>query len=187
MTITIKNPLKKISTSICGLILIFLSACQTIDSTNNWPANLPDRQLFVDTHNESIAAGEKTISLESHEVWIKQFYRGTVLYPQGWNKVTKLLLGSLTNQEDMDNLEPRLYDLGLAISREWAKDNAVRKISSANILVWVGALRTSTKEGNQLSFIGQVEQDVEALLKGDLNASEIKRTRYYPPEDFDDF
>ena len=183
----IHKSLKSVYLVLLSMVLLVASGCQTIDTTNNWPSDLPDRQLFVDTHNESIAAGEKTIKLESHLVWIKQFYRGTVLYPQGWNKISKLVLESLNSQTEMDNLKPRLYDLGLAISREWAKDNSVRKISSANMLVWVGGLRTSTKEGTQVSFISQVEQDVEALINGDLSSSDIKSARYHEPEDFDDF
>jgi len=48
-------------------------------------------------------------------------------------------------------------------------------------------LRTAANEGNQLDFLGKVEQDVAALIQGELDASDIIRSRYFPPEDFDDF
>jgi len=169
------------------IILWLISGCQSIDTRSTWPSDLPDRQLFVDAHNESINAGEKVIKIEPHLVWIKRFYQGTILYPFGWNKMTELVLESLTNKNDKNNVKPRLLKLGLDISREWAKDNKVRKINSSNIAIWGGTLRTAAKQGTQLSFLAQVEQDVAAMLRGELSVKEISRTRYLPPEDFDDF
>lgn len=182
-----QNLLKCPSLALLSLILLLLSGCQTIDSTNNWPANIPDRQLFVDDYNESIDAGEKVIKLEPHLTWIKRFYQGTVLYPQGWIKVSDLVLASLNSKKDVDNVAPRLAQLGFDISSEWAKANSIRKINSANIIVWANGLRTAANEGNQLDFLGKVEQDVAALIQGELDASDIIRSRYFPPEDFDDF
>lgn len=177
----------KSALSLFCLILMFISGCQTIDTSNNWPTNLPDRQLFVDVHNKSVTSGEKVIEIEPHLTWIKRFYQGTVLYPFGWNKVTNLIITSLTSQEDKNTITPRLFQLGLDISSEWAKDNSVRKINSSNIAVWGGALRRAAKEGNQLDFVSKVEQDVAAILKDELTSNDIKRARYFPAEDFDDF
>ena len=182
-----RNPTKSSSIASVILILLVLSGCQTIDTTSNWPSNLPDRQLFVDEYNKSFNAGENFIELEPHLSWIKRFYQGTVLYPQGWLKVSDTVLDSLTSVQDKNNVAPRLNDLGFKISNEWAKDNAVRKITSSNIIVWGGGLRTAAKEGSQLDFLNKVEQDVDAMLRGELKAEDIQRTRYFPPEDFDDF
>ncbi len=167
--------------------LLLLSGCQTIDSTNNWPSNLPDRQLFVESYETSIKDGDKVIALEPHLTWIKRFYQGTTLYPFGWNKMTSLLLDSLASQTDKNIVEPRLYQLGLDISNEWAKDNAIRKITSSNIIVWGSALRIAAKEGKQLQFLDQIEQDVASLLEETLSSKDIRSDRYNAPEDFDDF
>ena len=104
--------------------MLFVSGCQTIVSEQSWPRNLPERQKFVESYDKSVQAGEKVISLERHLTWIKRFYQGTTLYPQGWNKVSSQTLDSLTNQGDIKNVTPRLMELGFKISSEWAKDNS---------------------------------------------------------------
>ena len=80
-----------------------------------------------------------------------------------------------------------MYQLGLDISNEWAKDNAIRKITSSNIIVWGSALRIAAKEGKQLQFLDQIEQDVASLLEETLSSKDIRSDRYNAPEDFDDF
>jgi len=77
--------------------------------------------------------------------------------------------------------------LGIDIANEWAQDNVVRKINSSNVATWGSALRTSAETNDQSSFISDVERDVQLLLSGKLEPSEINYERYYPAEDYDDF
>ncbi|NND81948.1 MAG: hypothetical protein HKN50_05920 [Gammaproteobacteria bacterium] len=110
-----------------------------------------------------------------------------MLYPLGWNRMTELLLQSLDEASEKAQAQRRLYELGRVIVGEWARHNDVRKINSANVATWGSALRTAAEENEQLEFISQVERDVAGLIEGRLKSSEIKRQRYYPPAEHDNF
>ena len=148
---------------------------------------MPERFIFVEAYQQQTNTTPSQSELERHLLWIKRFYRGSVLYPLGWNRMTELLLDSLETQAERDEARQRLYTLGLRIAIEWAQDNAVRKINSSNVATWGNALKTSADRNEQLQFIGEVELDVERLISGELLASEISRERYYPPNDYDNF
>jgi len=148
---------------------------------------MPPREIFAAAHAQQVLAGTNNSKLESHLVWIKRFYQGSILYPLGWNRMTERLLSSLDENVDRQKVEKRMYDLGLKISIEWAQENKSRKIDSAAVATWGNALRTAVDLGEQESLIAEVERDVDALLNEKLLASQIERERYYPPEDFDDF
>jgi len=168
-------------------LAIALSACVTNTTQEKWPNDIPARSIFVDTWKKQNAAGTNDSSLEEHLVWIVRFYEGSVLYPIGWNDMTRSLLDSLDTQQQRHALRPRLRALGQTICIEWAQKNSVRKIDSSAIAVWGNALRTSAERDEQELFVSKVESDVTALLSGDLNYREIVRERYYPPEDYDNF
>lgn len=101
--------------------------------------------------------------------------------------MTEILLDTVENQDDKNELMDRMRQLGITICVEWAQDNDKRLIDSAAIAVWGNALRTAAEMDEQLVFVGKVEQDVAALLNRSLTLQEIKRERYYPPEDYDNF
>ena len=163
------------------------TGCATTSTLNNWPKNVPDRSIFVDTFNQQKSLGTNSSALEQHLVWIKRFYLGSVLYPLGWNRMTQILIVSVKNEVDKTKLESRMYRLGLNICIEWAQDNRFRNIDSATIAVWGNALRTAAEQNEQLVFVDKIEADVDALLVNQLAAKDVVRERYYPVEDFDDF
>ncbi len=169
------------------LLCSALAACVTPVGENKWPSSLPDRKVFVDNWQIQRDAGTNDSSLDNHLVWIRRFYEGSVLYPIGWNQMSDSVLDSLDTQRERQALRPRLRELGLAISIEWAQNNADRKINSSAIAVWGGALRTAIEEKQQFIFVEKIEQDVTSLLNGNLKSSEIVRERYYPPQDYDNF
>jgi len=175
---------------ICLLSLtLFASACRTPSSVHNWPSDLPARSIFVSAYNEQVAKGTNTTRLETHLLWIKRFYKGSIIYPIGWNDMIEMVFDSFTplQSDDAAIAKKKLKDLGLKISIEWAQDSNKRKINSSNIAVWGSSLRTSVERKEQLSFIKSVEQDVEDLIDGTISMKEISRDRYYPPEDYDNF
>ena len=172
---------------LCFLLTVALSACVTSVSKDDWPTNLPERRLFSEAWEQQFAAGSVSSDLNSHLVWILRFYQGSVLYPIGWNDMTESVLESLEPGPRRDEMQQRLYDLGLAISVEWAQDNGKRLIDSNAVAVWGNALRTAVEQGEQFEFVSKIEIDVEALLKKQLQLSEIERERYYPPQDYDNF
>ena len=171
-------------------ILIFasLTACKTLVSSPNWPDDVPDRQIFVDKYlsNRDIKSASSD-EIEAHLVWIVRFYKGTVLYPNGWNRISERFLDSIESPKDSQEMSLRLKSLGISIANEWAQDNGIRRINSSNVSVWGSALRTSAERDDQINYVSKVEADVDALINGTLKSNEINYERYYQAEDFDDF
>ena len=173
-----------------SMITLFLSACATTNTTkSDWPANLPKESIFIDAYNEQVTNGNNTNALKSHLTWIKRFYKGSIIYPIGWNHMTEMVMESLSSDTSVRQQEAqsRLAALGQKISIEWAQSNKARNINSANIATWGNALRTSVKENSVFNFLDKVEVDVDELIARKLQMREITRERYFPPEDFDDF
>jgi hypothetical protein len=169
------------------LLTFLLSACASNLSKEDWPSDMPPRQIFVDAYKTQYAAGKITNSLDNHLMWITRFYQGSILYPIGWNEMSNSLLGSIDTPERRDAMRARLRQLGITICIEWAQSNENRKIDSSAVAAWGSSLRTAAEQEEQEFFISQVEDDVAALLSGDLDTEKITRERYYPAEDYDNF
>ena len=169
------------------MLCVQLAACSIHTDFEHWPADIPHRKLFVDAFNRQQAANNAHENLASHLRWIKRFYHGTVVYPMGWNRMTEILLNMVEPAEQHEKIKTRMHELGIRISIEWAQDNSVRKINSMAVATWGDALRTASELNQQSKFITKVEQDVEALINDRLELKQIKRERYYPPEDYDNF
>ena len=171
---------------------IFLSACTTTSSkksASDWPSDVPQKAIFMDAYEKQVAEGTNDSSLKAHLVWVKRFYRGTVLYPIGWNNMTEMVMESLTDSspKEQDEIRKRLGLLGEKICIEWTQANRARNIDSSNIITWANAMRTSVKQDSVFSFIEKVESDVDQLVSHTIDKGVINRNRYYPPENFDDF
>jgi hypothetical protein len=65
---------------------------------------------------------------KQEQAWFKKFYEGTFLV-KGWKAQMKELLQDFQG-DDKDALRDLLGNLGEKIGREWAKDNAVRRIDT---------------------------------------------------------
>jgi len=174
-----------------GFTALLLSACTTTKNTSksDWPNDLPEKNIFVDAYKEQANNGKNNNSLASHLTWIKRFYKGSIIYPIGWNDMTEMVMDSLNSNpiSEQNEAQSRLNTLGQKISIEWAQSNSVRNINSANIATWGNALRTAVKEKTIFTFLDKVEMDVDDLLARKLTMKEITRERYFPPENFDDF
>jgi len=179
---------RKLRLSLVMLIALFMAACATKSSDENWPSDLPERKLFVDAYLENRNIDEaSSAAIENHLVWIIRFYQGTVLYPNGWNRVSDRFLASIENTKAKAAMKQRLEKLGVRIANEWAQDNDVRLINSTNVATWGSALRTAAETNDQINFVIAVEKDVELLIEGLLQSNEIEYQRYYPEEDYDNF
>ena len=179
---------RKFRLSLVLLIALFTAACATKPSDENWPGDLPERKLFVDAYLENRNIDEaSSAAIENHLVWIIRFYQGTVLYPNGWNRVSDRFLASIENIKAKETMRQRLEKLGVRIANEWAQDNDVRLINSTNVATWGSALRTAAERNDQINFVTAVENDVELLIEGLLKSNEIDYQRYYPEEDYDNF
>lgn len=120
-------------------------------------------------------------------MWIKRFYQGTILYPNGWNNATSQFLQTVESEDVKDMLRQRMRKLGTAISCEWAQDNHVRNIDSSNIAVWGSAMSEAASTNDHETFVSKVEKDVAELIAGKLQRNEIEYERYYPDTDYDNF
>lgn len=187
LTVRLMN-IRRNKLTLVYLTVLVLAGCQTINTEHNWPENMPDRKLFVDSFLAK--QGNVTVTkrrIEEHLIWIKRFYQGTIIYPNGWNRATLRFAATVNDIAAREDVERRMYELGIKISNEWAQDNRVRKIDNNAIAVWGEALRTAAKRSEQQQFIGKVELDVDALLSGKIKSKDINYERYYPEDDYDNF
>lgn len=170
------------------LTLLTLVGCSTLSSKDNWPAELPDRKIFVDAFldNRQIRFADPE-AIEAHLVWIIRFYQGTILYPNGWNRVSERFLASIDKRKAKQKMAKRMRALGILIANEWSQDNDIRHINSTHVATWGSALRTAAERGDQSDYVTKVESDAKALIDGRLESEEIDYERYYPTEDYDNF
>lgn len=175
--------------ALVALLALIVSACQTTKLSSDWPEDLPPLEIFVKAHTEQRAKGTNDLDLDTHLVWIKRFYKGSIIYPIGWNDMIESVAASFSPEQSSDAAyaKKKLEELGLKICLEWSQSNDKRKIDSSNIAVWGNALRTSIKKKEQLKFLAMVEPDVDSLLSGTLDMREITSDRYYPSDDYDNF
>jgi hypothetical protein len=82
---------------------------------------------------------------KQEQAWFKKFYEGTFLV-KGWKYQMKALLKDFQGDE-RDALDDSLRRLGEKIGREWAKDNAVRRIDTAKLQQWGASLGDARKKG----------------------------------------
>ncbi|MBL4671978.1 MAG: hypothetical protein JKX81_06925 [Arenicella sp.] len=170
------------------LTLLLLVGCNTLAAKKIWPTNLPERNIFVDAFldNRQINFAEPEV-IEAHLIWIVRFYQGTILYPNGWNRVSERFIASIDKQKVKKRMAKRVQALGILIANEWSQDNGIRRINSTHVATWGSALRTSAERADQSEYITKVEYDVKALIDGSLEPKKIDYERYYPSEDYDNF
>jgi len=174
--------------SLLALAISLLSACQTYRYTDPWPAELPARKVFIDGYLKKRNKETATeAELAYHLSWIKKFYQGTTLYPNGWLTASERYIASIEDSDDKKKVRQRLHILGKDIANEWAQDNEIRLINSTAIATWASAMRTAAETGQQLSFLDKVEKDVQSLINKTINVRDIKYENYFAEESFDDF
>ena len=85
------------------------------------------------------------MSSKQEQEWLKKFYEGSFLI-KGWKNQMKELLKEFQGDE-RDVLNDSLSRLGEKIGREWAKDNAIRRIDTTNLKQWGSNLTSARKKG----------------------------------------
>lgn len=162
------------------LCLVALSACVSVaPPAATWPEYLPARETFVAAW-ETDTANQQVQALDDYLEWVQRFYAGNNLVP-GWTGMTAQLRERLEAAR-WPGVEAALQDLGGRIAAEWAKDNSVRRINTRCAAVWRDALQESLGRDDLDAFLIRLEQDVEALLAGRLDAGMIRFERYYVDE-----
>lgn len=159
--------------------LLLLTACVGVGPMPEWPAELPPRDYFVQTWSVD-AANAEVQARDDYLEWVQRFYAGNNLVP-GWTGMTEQLRTRLEPPR-WPPLAARLQELGARIAAEWAKDNSVRRINTRCAAVWRDALQEALVRDDLAAFLDRLEQDVDALLAGNLDADTIRFERYYVDE-----
>lgn len=104
------------------------------------------------------------MTAKQEQDWLKKFYAGTFLI-KGWNTQVRDLLQDFQGKE-RDAAKDLLGDLGEKIGREWSKDNAVRRIDTAQLKQWGASLTSARKKGPEalMAEIRTIGKSVDEML-----------------------
>lgn len=169
------NPVKLL---LAGVLLL-LAACATQEPAAPWPPELPPRSIFQQQWREDVA-NRKLQSQGEYLLWVTRFYQGFNMAP-GWLTMMQQVQARLPEQR-WQTVEPRLLALGLSIGAEWAKHNDVRRLNTRSAAVWRDALLEALSQDDLDAYLLRLEQDVAALLDGELDNDSIRFERYYVDE-----
>ncbi|HLE96178.1 MAG TPA: hypothetical protein VI997_02305 [Candidatus Thermoplasmatota archaeon] len=103
---------------------------------------------------------------DEYAKWIRTFYEGKAFPPvPGWTKRERDILAALP-----DAARPQaarlLDELGRRMAAEWAKDNAVRKVSTGDLQAWGSALEKAARgDADGARTIAQLETQLAELAK----------------------
>lgn len=176
------NKLRHISIVI--LLLSLVSGCTHL--RDQWPDQVPSRTLFVNTYNDD--TDNKDIQTqEEYLLWIQRFYLGWEIYRRGWLQMTDELVAEVDDPKQQKIIEKKMHNLGLKISREWAKKTKQRRIYTRHVAIWGNALLESLDKGESMLLIDKVNEDVNALLAHKIEPKMITENRYYAQDENNPF
>ena len=154
--------MKKVTIS---LLCILLFSCANRNLAD-WPATIPQRQLFVEVYAADFVNQQRQ-SQQEYLQWIMSFYQGNLVYQSGWLEIEMIVLAA-AEYGDSDQLDLRLRDLGATIASEWAKHNEIRRIDSRMLGLWGSVLQLAANVEQRKRSIEIITEDVDALLSGSL-------------------
>ena len=164
--------------TLLALILLLNAACATMPPTpEDWPAGIPPRDYFVRLYDDD-AANQAAQSQAEYLRWVTRFYRGSTIYPRGWDDISADVLEEVQAQR-YRVVGAKLSYLGQLIAGEWSKENKDRAIFSKTVSVWGDASYVAAERREIEQFIDTVIADVLALLGRDLAPEAIVMSRYY--------
>lgn len=170
------------------LLCSLLAACATAPGSQHadWPAQIPPRAFFAQVYAADEALQGRQ-SREEYLTWVVRFYQGTALYPRGWSDLVAEQVAAETDADTAMRRKTQLQRLGRDIAAEWAKDNALRRVDTRHLVIWGEAARRAIREGNVEQTLSSIEQDLEQLMNGMLEADAITAARYHEPDPDDVF
>lgn len=105
---------------------------------------------------EADAANRRLQSRDDYLSWVAAFYEGRRLPPvEGWEGRQARILARLAGS-GRERAEAALEGLGRLLASEWAKDNAARRVSTADLRTYGG--RLSEAAGDLESLLAAVEE-----------------------------
>lgn len=167
---------------IASILSLVLSACVSgPQAPPPWPEQLPPQALFQSAH-QADAANAAVQGEQEYLKWVKRFYLGWALYPNGWEWLTSSVLRETDDHQERLMIKEQMYSIGQRIGAEWAKDSRHRYIDTSHLMVWGDALKLAIKQGTQLPLAGKISADVDALLAASLRPAQIRMGRYFPED-----
>ena len=160
------------------VLVLLLGACMG-GPRQEWPTQLPSQQVFEAAFDADQANGEVQTEAD-YLLWVKRFYLGWALYPNGWEWLTATVLEATPDARERDRLRRQMAGIGQKIVSEWAKDSQHRAINTSHLIVWGNAVRLAVKEGSQAMLADKIAGDVDELLSQGLRPSQIEMDRYFP-------
>jgi len=160
-------------------LAILVAGCAVVPVVGpRWPDEAPEQAYFARAYDED-PANKEVQTRDAYIDWVKQFYSGSVLYPYGWLELQHWLLRA-TVASSREETADKVRRLGQEIAAEWAKDNRLRRISSAMLVLWSEVIQKAVETGSQLAAIDRIEADVIAILDRRLPPEAINAKRYAP-------
>ena len=156
-------------------ILLLVVSCKSNDSSV-WPLTAPDRQYFISLY---IADSDNQIvqTQEQYLQWVISFYQGTLITPTGWTAMQNIVVAR-ADPSRKPELNQSLETLGAKIAGEWSKANEKRVIDSRMLSIWGSIIELVFEPDMQERALKLIINDVNALLAGDLLASEVTDSYY---------
>lgn len=171
-------PKQRIKACLTVLTVLLCAACaRTPIDQADWPEELPPVHYYQGVYEQDHGNREAQ-SLESYLKWVRRFYEGWDMYPDGWLSTSRDILGGVEEAHKRSRLEAKLADLGKLISAEWAKSSEKRTIRSRELSVWGQALLKSVNNDDEEHLVDRVTADVNALLSGQLDPTDVDLKRY---------
>ncbi|MDH3329824.1 MAG: hypothetical protein OEM01_11365 [Desulfobulbaceae bacterium] len=103
------------------------------------------------------------LSLQERQ-WFVRFIEGT-FFADGWQEIANDILIKLTDDERQQK-QLKLNELGNKIGREWCKDNKIRKIDTAMLKKWGYMLKLTAEDDPHLlvKVIDHIDGEVDSLI-----------------------
>jgi cyclopropane fatty-acyl-phospholipid synthase-like methyltransferase len=91
--------------------------------------------------------------------YFRKFYEGTFLI-KGWKDRMREILKDIPEGDQAETAD-RLEKLGEKIGREWARENAVRKVDTPMLQKWGDRLKAARRRGSEgmIAEIGKIESE----------------------------
>jgi hypothetical protein len=165
------------------LLIFAVSGCADYQIKESaWSNELPPEEYFLKSYmRDSINSNLQPF--DQYLTWIKRFYQGWEVYPNGWNNVTQDLLHKIKDPVALEEIKQQMDRLGKSISGEWAKNNATRRINTQHVSIWGNALLKSVEYGETSKILDRITADVDDLLGNRISADVITENRFYIEED----
>jgi len=120
-----------------------LACCAAFSEESMMTLYSPAKEDYLPEYERDRANG-KLQTWDQYWGWVKAFYAGNVL-ADGWTKHGERSLAVIKSVENRQDLVAQYNELGKIVSREWAKEYAIRKIATADLRRWHEAVAEAVR------------------------------------------